>query len=549
MIINTYIIVKNDDISNNLKIKNITKILISNDIIQYNFIIKNILENDILKIHLECIDESKQNKIDFTIILDIDCEFTSYFDIQINNVIKQISLNDKINVFYGKVNELDINNIVSVYNYYNEENKSDKEYYFQLSNSYAYDFVIYKSNIYDLILEQENNFVNRVTGFTVYPFLLNHSIDIENLVNKYIESLDEKEIVIANNLYRKVKTDTEKKIKLVIMTTAITRPDLHNSSIKIFYEKYYLNNQREKQEDIDKKFEIIHIINIDWPEKLKNYSTVEETIVNFNKIIPENVTKIYIKTEEPSFLNAYKNIMRKILELNLLSDENFYWWFEDDWVCKEELKFFNILELLKIFWFSAMTMTRNSQLGSFRAGPIMNGAFFINYYNIEQMCFMNDTCDPERQVVRYLSAKSSIYFDENKSIVRKLNNDNEKIIHLVLIYFDKSYNKINLDFGYTFYKDKFNESIQLISHILKITNYDYDSIEYVSCHQDTIINLSDKNNYSKITINEFKNMISSSSIVYYTIKPYTFEDIGRDYAKEHNLIKAWNKIGDKLTYS
>ena len=333
------------------------------------------------------------------------------------------------------------------------------------------------------------------------------------------------------------------KQKLIIMTTAIVRPVLHINSIGHFYKKYYEPYMNE----INEYYEIYHVINIDYPEKLKKHFTVVETIDNFNQIIPENVFKIYITPENPSFLQAFKNIMHKIEEVNLLSEDNFYWWFEDDWVGKNGLNFFKIIMLLKNFRNSALTITRNCPIGSFRGGPVMSGYYFMNFFNIERLGYMNDTCDPERQVGRYLRADGNIIFPNSVLKKREIIKDSDKNINILLVYFDTRINKINADFSINYYKDKFNKEIIFNYHLCMINNYNLDEINYLNYENN--ININDTNSYKIINKNQLKELLDSESILYIIIKPFCFEDCGRDFASSYNLIKGWQKMGDPLTYS
>jgi len=334
-------------------------------------------------------------------------------------------------------------------------------------------------------------------------------------------------------------------IKLIIMTTALIRPILHNHSIKIFYDTYYYPNKSI----IDKDFEIYHIINIDSPDKLKQYFTLDETIDNFNKIIPENVNKVYITPEKPAFLDAFKNIMRKINELNLISDKNIYWWFEDDWKATKEFEtflFFDIVKQYTIFSNCAITMTHNCQLGSFRGGPIMNGYFFRKYFDLENLGLMNNTCDPERQVVSYLTSKKPIITNvkRNTGHIRDISLEEDRKIYLNLVYLNNN-TKISADFGLSYYKLKYNEHIKFICHI--VINLD-DSNVLVLNYEESVNNC-DIKNFTKMSKMEFyKQFDNIQSIVYTIIKPFNFEDIGRDFSEKYNLIKSWKKIGDVTTY-
>lgn len=336
------------------------------------------------------------------------------------------------------------------------------------------------------------------------------------------------------------------KIKLIILTTAIIRPELHNTSIKLFYDKYFLPNK----DTINDIYEIYHIINIDQPEKLKKYFTIEQTIKNFDEIIPNDINKIYIIPEEPSFLGAFKNIVNKIKELDLYSDKNIYWWFEDDWIGTNDLNFFEIIKLVNKFNNCALTLTCNSQLSSFRGGPVMNNYFFRNYFDIENMGIMNNTCDPERQVFKFLSAKSEIVYSRSSKYKRELKTELDKKISLIMIYFDTEYLSIVPDFGTSFYQTKFNQNIQYDKYIVMINNYDFENINYIEYNdKDNKDNINNHLNYTKTSLNDFIDCFNSNSIVYLIIKPYCFEDCGREFSQKYNLIKGWIKLGDPTTYS
>ena len=101
------------------------------------------------------------------------------------------------------------------------------------------------------------------------------------------------------------------KKKLIIITTSIIRGNYHKKSLGKFYENFigYLED-----------YDVYHIINIDEPVYLKKYFNKYETIDLLNKIIPEQINKIYINKENPGFLNAYKKSMDKIEEMNLNSE-------------------------------------------------------------------------------------------------------------------------------------------------------------------------------------------------------------------------------------
>lgn len=330
--------------------------------------------------------------------------------------------------------------------------------------------------------------------------------------------------------------------KFIIMTTAIIRPKLHNKSIKKFYDIYFKNKDLKTN-----NFEIYHIINIDSPIKLQESSNSKETIENFNSIIPEFVNKVFIETTEPSFARAYINIMNKIKELDLLSENHYYWWFEDDWEIQyENFNFFNVIDNILTFQNCAMTMVRNTPLGSFRGGPIMNGYYFMNYFNVVNLNIINHRRDPERQVSHYITAKNHCFSDKEQPIIRQLTNNYDKKINIILIYFDANFSKVNGDFYKGYYQDNYNKEIEFNYYIILINNYNLQEISYIKADNNNFTNL---NNYKKTNFEQIKKDIDDKSITYFIIKPFIFEDCGRDFAKEHNLIKWVNTRKCNLTYS
>ena len=106
----------------------------------------------------------------------------------------------------------------------------------------------------------------------------------------------------------------------------------------------------------------------------------------YNEIIPKNVNKIFINEKNPGFLFAYKKIISKIESLNLINDDYYYYWLEDDWEPKNN---YDITYFLKTFNYknSAYTFTDRAPLGSFRGGPFMSGSYFNNVFNIKK--YMN----------------------------------------------------------------------------------------------------------------------------------------------------------------
>ena len=117
--------------------------------------------------------------------------------------------------------------------------------------------------------------------------------------------------------------------KIIILTASIPRPELHKISLTSFYENILMNDEY-------KNYELIHIINIDSPEKIidiNNNSTI--CINNFDEIIPNFVKKIYIDKKKANFSEAYKSLFLKANEFVVEDEDCYIIWLEDDWFIKK----------------------------------------------------------------------------------------------------------------------------------------------------------------------------------------------------------------------
>jgi hypothetical protein len=315
--------------------------------------------------------------------------------------------------------------------------------------------------------------------------------------------------------------------KLIILTTSIIRGDFHNMSIGKFYDYFYKYFEQ---------FEIYHIINIDEPENLKKYFNKYETIYNYDKIIPEKVNKIYINENNPGFLRAYKKIINKIEELNLLDDNYIYYWSEDDWEPKNDyniVKFFDFLKCKN----SAYTFTDKAPLGSFRGGPFMTGSYFKNIFNIKK--YMNETCDPERQMQRWLRGGNN---KNGNVFIHRLSIQNDDIqndtIHIIIVC-KKCFLNIS-DINISYYNSGYDKSIKFYHHVLS-----YDSDFNL---QHSLISNDNKYDLKNINHDELLNIFNNDCIKYFIIKPTIFEDIGRKFNEKYEL-KKWLTINDDVHYS
>ncbi len=317
--------------------------------------------------------------------------------------------------------------------------------------------------------------------------------------------------------------------KLIILTTSITRGDFHLKSIGKFYDNFY------KYLD---KFDIYHIINIDEPKNLKKFFTKYETMYYYNEMIPEKVNKIYINENNPGFLQAYKKIISKIEELGLIDENYYYYWLEDDWEPKNNYDITKFMDMFK-FKNSAYTFTDRAPLGSFRGGPMMTGSYFLNIFNIKK--YMNETCDPERQMQRWLRGgyqKNGNSFMHRFSI-ENLEIDNSKIDIIIVC----EENNINLsDLNKHHYVSGFDKSIEFSFHI--IVYNEQNNIQY------SVINEKNEYKLKNVNINELDSIFCGSNIKYFIIKPKIFDDewLGRKFTEKYGL-KKWLKLEDNTNYS
>ena len=111
--------------------------------------------------------------------------------------------------------------------------------------------------------------------------------------------------MLGFHLYKKDFLYKKYMKNLILLTTAIPRGELHKKTIHLFYEKFikYLDGCM-----------IHHIINIDYPEKIKSLFSRVDTIELFEQINYKNVKKYYILPDEANFCKAYCNVIAKIYE-------------------------------------------------------------------------------------------------------------------------------------------------------------------------------------------------------------------------------------------
>ena len=305
---------------------------------------------------------------------------------------------------------------------------------------------------------------------------------------------------------------------LILLTTAIPRGNLHKKTIILFYDKFikYLDG-----------YTIHHIINIDYPEKIKPLFSRDATIGLFEQISYPNLKKYYIIPDEANFCKAYCNVIAKIYEERIIHKESILWWLEDDWTIIRDYNFVPLFRFLDIKN-TGLSFTDNSPLCSFRGGPVMNYSFFKNYFDIHKSIPIQS--DPEYKV--------------GKRIRSRL--DYEKEIGIFCIYLLELYgdSELNMKEYQYYYKRKFNKNIKLRYFIGFMERIEEDNIYlYEYEDQDSLFGISRKNirQMCKImSIEEFRIYTGGNSLNYINFFPNIFEDVGRKFASENNLVKSEN---------
>lgn len=287
--------------------------------------------------------------------------------------------------------------------------------------------------------------------------------------------------------------------KLIIVTPAIPRPEIH----KVAFESLY--NCLLKSDKFNST-KIIHIINID-NIKLKNITlkTIENTVCNFNEIIPKNVEIKILTSDEPNFTKAYCNLF---IEAEKYMDKNStFLFFEDDWHFDEP----NTLNILSIL---GKKLSNKKYILCFNDVPDNSPNFYsyeyfksyVNYIKNNYKKFVEITnSDPD--MIRYF------YF--KKILINTLGINN--ILYEYLIYWnDNNVKDVKYKIGDC--TTKCNNV-----HFIK------DSIIDASTNKDYLFNNKDNNSYHC-----------------YIIKPFgkkCVTDIGRQWRKNKH-IKKWVKVGN-----
>jgi hypothetical protein len=341
--------------------------------------------------------------------------------------------------------------------------------------------------------------------------------------------------------------ENNNKRTLILLTTAITRNSLHKQSIGIFYKELY--------GCLIKDYNIIHIINIDFPLKLRNVKEKcdndcdelernkfdpQKTRELLDELIPDDVNKIFIikSDDTPTFAKAYKKVIKCVHdnEFLVLYENSIVWWLEDDWTFT---RFYNFIPLLKLMGDEvnekcAFSITDKAPLCSFRAGPIMSSSFFETYFDIHDK--ISDNKDPEYKVGRNIRYNETVKIQESDILIICL------FIHSLI---KPPYTMIPS--CYWWYSEKMrsicfkkNYGIKFMLAVMETPSSNL--IHYKKSLNANTLRLDDidaykQNEFVKCPLKQFKAMKSSNSLNYITIVPHLFEDIGRNFNKENNIQK------------
>ena len=275
-------------------------------------------------------------------------------------------------------------------------------------------------------------------------------------------------LIIKKNNYKNltnnfnIKFDCEKEYDLLILTTAINRPNLHNISF---------NNYSNF---ITKDIKIKWIINIDFvkfSEDLKAEDELEFTKNNILEIFKEhqNIDFEFILNEKGNFNKAVRNLT-KYASNDMAKNLKFVLYLEDDWVAKNEFKLNNLIN--SKFDFIKLYIDRDPRKKlSFQPSLMRPYIWYLMFYQ-RLKNNLDTNKDPEKICqIDYITIESyNLSFDKFdffKDIGRdfQINDDNT----IRGWYQIKSENNENISLTYI-YIDKLIKSILYLKSINKINH-------------------------------------------------------------------------------
>ena len=337
--------------------------------------------------------------------------------------------------------------------------------------------------------------------------------------------------------------------RIFILTTAITRGrSWHSQSIGRFYNQHFISKLADTHN-------IVHIIHVDYPMKLRNNPqfSLDETISTFTSIIPAFAECIIIKgpTDNPSFANAYTTILSFVRTFNPSSaNGDIIWWMEDDWRPAIEYNYLSILKLCiqaNTYVPTAITLTDNSPLCSFRGGPVMNVTFFNQMFDIYNVKKNHGIGKKEKASLAMLTFNPEEKVSRNIRMNRTISEYSGNIFIICIFILSKS------SFPYTFRNHHpwyYDKKVTLMTKFKKPFGVRYITAfldtpdsqvirytpEYISAYD--IPEITNKEDVHKLTctdIDQFNTLISEGGINYISVYPFVFVDIGRQFCSSHNV--------------
>ena len=247
--------------------------------------------------------------------------------------------------------------------------------------------------------------------------------DILNLSVKYGNAIDKK---------KTIEEFKGNRMNLIIGTTSINRPDLHNINMCRWIK--YLNKTKDY-------FSIYWVLNVDQVPLLE--FTYEETVGNYKKMLRDanitNIELIVLPKKEPGFLQSCNRISNKIADLiktrRLVEDNTFVFWLEDDWKLNELVSSnVDLAELSKLFndkSYLNLSFIRNNYFWAL-APSLMKYEYFKN---VHKACWNRAIENNLKDDPEHLLGKHFI-----KSVTKKFND--LKTVNIV----NNQFKKIKLDY-------------------------------------------------------------------------------------------------------
>lgn len=340
---------------------------------------------------------------------------------------------------------------------------------------------------------------------------------------------------------------------LYLVTSAITRENMHNDSIGEFYRLFL-------DELVGAVDSIVHIINIDHPKLLRENPKfdVESTKKILRLCIPSEVDVVFIVSptvstlDSPTFGMAYMKLM---VQLPQITVRDVVWWLEDDWApissvlpAKLMIRMFDSFG--KNSTALAQSITDTAPLCSFRGGPIMSADFFNRFFNLaDSTCTMESLCtsnwvtfNPEEKVNRLIRFNRRLpVYSENIYLVclHVLDQTTYPYTHGTFYnyYYNKKFRTTKFADGKGFrYVNAFIHSTD--SMVVYHTNTDCDNALNIS----PIYTLEDITSLAKApSMDAFANLLAPSTLVYLSLFPTFLKDIGRSFNLANNVASFAQK--------